>query len=60
MIRELGFDPEVYLEGKDEKGEPQPSCDDGDKVRLSGQLLRGKVHMENTSIVFTSMCAGHS
>ena len=48
MIRELGFDPELYIEveGKEEKGEPQPSCDDRDKVRLSGQLIRGKVHKD--------------
>ena len=37
VIHELGFDPEVY---QDEDGS-QPSSNSGDKVKLSGQLLRG-------------------
>ena len=38
VIHELGFDPEVYQE---EDGS-QPSSNSGDKVKLYGQLLRGK------------------
>ena len=38
VIHELGFDPEVYQE---EDGS-QLSSNSGDKVNLSGKLLRGK------------------
>ena len=43
VVRTLGFDPDVYLEGQQEPGGSQTSSEGGETVRLSGSLLRGKV-----------------